>query len=179
MLIFEREQTLLLASESNSLLNLALFLYGIWNLDFVHYITPPFCVSRNLKLIHIAVLNYISAFYPFFLILLTCIIIKILDHNFRPIAWLWQPFHRFFVKLRRHWDIRMGIIDAFATFLLSFSKLAYQSAGLLNCSRFAIANLTKAVLTDHIMQCDMDISCHQSLMMVMLFWLYLAFYHPC
>ena len=63
----------------------------------------------------------------------------------------------------------MGIIDALATFLLlSFSKLAYQSAGLLNCSRFAIANLTKAVLTDHIMQCDMDISCHQSLMMVML-----------
>ena len=63
----------------------------------------------------------------------------------------------------------MGIIDALATFLLlSFNKLAYQSVGLLNCSRFAKANLTKAVLTDHIMQYNMEISCHQPLMIVTL-----------
>ena len=26
-----------------------LTLYGVWNLDFFHYIVPPFCISSKLK----------------------------------------------------------------------------------------------------------------------------------
>ena len=38
--------------------------YGVFNLDFFHYVLPPFCISNKLRPIHISFLGYISAFYP-------------------------------------------------------------------------------------------------------------------
>ena len=38
--------------------------YGVFNLDFFHYVMPPFCISNKLRPIHISFLGYISAFYP-------------------------------------------------------------------------------------------------------------------
>ena len=26
--------------------------YGIWNLEFFHYVVPPFCVSENIRNVH-------------------------------------------------------------------------------------------------------------------------------
>ena len=44
------------------------------------------------------------------------------------LVWLWRPFHRCFVRLRRGWDTNSDIIDAFITFLLlSYSKSMFQS----------------------------------------------------
>ena len=41
--------------------------------------------------------------------------------------WLWRPFHRCFVHLRRGWNTKSDIIDVFASlFLLLFSKCLYQ-----------------------------------------------------
>ena len=75
-------------------------LYGLFNLDFCRYnILPPFCVSSKLKSIHIAFLGYISAFYPILLIFLTCICVELHGRNFRPLVWLWRPFHKCFVRL--------------------------------------------------------------------------------
>jgi hypothetical protein len=42
-----------------------LTVYGVFNLDFFHYILPPFCVSSKLRPIYVVFLGYISAFYPF------------------------------------------------------------------------------------------------------------------
>ena len=42
-----------------------LTIYGVFNLDFFYYIMPPFCISSQLRLIHIRSLGYISVFYPF------------------------------------------------------------------------------------------------------------------
>jgi len=73
-------------------------------------------------------LEYIEAFYPLILILLTYICIKLHDHNFRPVVLLWKPFHRSFVFFRRNWDSEACVINAFATFLLlSFSKVLFVS----------------------------------------------------
>ena len=76
-------------------------LYGLFNLDFCRYniILPPYCVSSKLKSIHIAFLGYISAFYPILLIFLTWIFVELHGRNFRPLVWLWRPFHRCFVRL--------------------------------------------------------------------------------
>ena len=72
------------------------------------------------------------AFYPIFLILLTYVCIKLHDNNFRPVVWLWKPFHRHFVHFRRSWDSKASIINAFTTFLLlSFSKILFVSFTLL------------------------------------------------
>ena len=114
-------------------LHVLLVLCGIWSLDFFRSVIPPFCVSSNIKTVHALALEYLVAFYPIFLILLTYACIKLHDNNFRPVVWLWKPFHRHFVHFRRRWDSTASIINAFTTFLLlSFSKILFVSFTLLH-----------------------------------------------
>ena len=107
-------------------------LCGIWSLDFFRAVIPPFCVSSNIKTVHALAFEYLVAFYPIFLILLTYVCIKLHDNNFRPVVWLWKPFHRHFAHFRRRWDSTASIINDFTTFLLlSFSKILFVSITLL------------------------------------------------
>ena len=110
-------------------MQIMLTLYGILYLDFFQYdILPPYCVSTKLKPINIAFLDYISAFYPILLIFLTWLCVELHDRNFRLLVWLWRPFHRCFVRLRRGLDTKSDIIDVFTTFfILSYSKILYQT----------------------------------------------------
>ena len=104
-----------------------LTLYGVFNLDFFHYVLPPFCISSQLRPIHVFSLGYLSAFYPFLLILLTWLCVELHGRNFRPIVCLWRPFHGCFVCLKRGWNTKSDLIDVFASFfLLSYSKILYQ-----------------------------------------------------
>ena len=113
-------------------LHVLLVLCGIWSLDFFRSVIPPFCVSSNIKTVHAFALEYLVAFYPIFLILITFVCIKLHDNNFRPVVWLWKPFHRHVVHLRRRWDSTASIINAFTAFLLlSFSKILFVSFTLL------------------------------------------------
>ena len=103
-----------------------LTMYGIFNLDFFHYVLPPLCISSQLRPIHVFFLGYISAFYPFLLILLTWFCVELHGRNFRPIVCLWRPFHGCFACLRRGWNTKSDLIDVFASFfLLSYSKILY------------------------------------------------------
>ena len=107
--------------------------YGIWNLEFFHYFVPPFCVSENIRNVHMLMLHYIPAIYPLCLIAITYVCIKLHDRNFRPIVWLWRPFHKCFTRARRSWDSQASIVDVFATFLLlSYSKFLFVSLYLLH-----------------------------------------------
>ena len=110
-----------------------LMLYGLFNLDFCrNNLLPPYCVSSKIRPLHIALLGYISVFYPILLILLTWVCVELHGRNFRPLVWLWRPFHRCFVRLRRGWDTKSDIIDVFITFfVLSNNKLLFQSSMLL------------------------------------------------
>ena len=106
--------------------------YGTW--IFSSMLCHFFCLSSNLNITHIVLLGYISVVYPICLIVLTLICVELHGHNFQPLVWLWRPFHKYFVRLRRGWDTKSDIIDVFATFfLLSYSKLMYQSFLLINC----------------------------------------------
>ena len=94
-----------------------------------------------MKNLHALALEYIEAFYPLILILITYICIKLHDHNFRPVVLLWKPFHRCFVYFRRSWDSEASIINAFATFLLlSFSKILFVSFTLLDWIQVKLLN---------------------------------------
>jgi len=107
--------------------------YGIWNLEFFCLVVPPFCVSDNITNVHALMLQYISAIYPLCLIAVTYAAIKLHDRNFRPIVWLWRPFHKCFTRARRNWDSQASIIDVFATFLLlSYFKFLVVSLYLLH-----------------------------------------------
>ena len=102
--------------------------YHIFNLNFFQNLLAPYCVSNKLKFIHIAFLGYISAIYPILLICLTWICVELHGRNFRPLVRLWRPFHRCFVRLRRGWNTKSDIIDAFTTFFfLTYSKILYQT----------------------------------------------------
>ena len=128
---------------ANAVTKLILVLYGIFDLDFISHAVPPFCVSKDLRLYHRVFLGYITAFYPIMLIIITWICIELHDHNFRMIVFLWRPFHRCFVQLRRGWDTKNDLIDVFATFLLlSFVKIMYQTVIMFSTTRLATFSLS-------------------------------------
>ena len=107
-------------------------LYGIWNLDFFRAFYNSFCLHPSMDILQIIALDYIIAAYPLFLITVTYVLVKLHDHNFKLIVWLWKPFRRCFIRFRRHWDVKTSLIDAFATFfLLSYVKFFSVSFDLL------------------------------------------------
>ena len=137
-----------------------LLFYGAWNLDFVRYILPPFCVSNKIQLTHILLFNYILSIYPIVLILLTWLCVELHDRNFRLLVWLWRPFHSCFIKLRKKWDIRRDMVDVLASFfLLSFSKMAYQSILFLQCPHLTRLDEEGKVSTWRAMAYDPSIIC--------------------
>ena len=107
---------------------------SLWCNKFFQFIVPPFCDSSKLQFIHISLLEYLPAFYPLCLILLTWICVELHDRNFRPLVWAWKSFHRCFVRLRREWSTTSDLIDVFASFfLLSLSRIFFQSLLLTHC----------------------------------------------
>ena len=137
-----------------------LVLCGIWSLDFFRAVVPPFCVSSTIKNVHALALEYLVAFYPIFLILLTYLFIKLHDNNFRPVVWLWKPFHKHFVHFRRRWDSKASIVNAFTTFLLlSFSKILFVSFSLLYITHVHIHNHDN-IGENCVLYYDSTVECH-------------------
>ena len=109
-----------------------LTIYGLWNLDFFRVnVLPDVCI--NAIPLHILILDYLVAIYPMLLIATAYIIVQLHDSGFRPLLYMWKPFHRFFARFRRQWGIQTTLMDAFVTFFfLSTTKLFSVSISLLN-----------------------------------------------
>ena len=91
---------------------------------------PEVCI--NVIPLHTLALDYLVAIYPMLLIGIMYIIVELHGYGFRPVRYIWRPFHRFFARFRRHWGIQTSIMDAFVTFfILSTTKLFYVSFSLL------------------------------------------------
>ena len=104
--------------------------YGFWNLDFFRMLIPGICLDLSMP--SILALDYAVAAYPILLTILSYILIKLHDQNFKLVVCIWRPFQCLFTRFRRNWDIRTSIIDAYATFcLLSFCKIVSTSFDLL------------------------------------------------
>ena len=99
--------------------------YGIWTLDFFRFVIPPFCVSPNLKNIHVFYLQNVSTIFPFILIAITWLCIKLHSRDYRVVTWPWLLLNRVIFKhINMKWNSGRSIVDAFATFfLLAFSKV--------------------------------------------------------
>ena len=116
-------------------------IYGVFSLDYFSLIIPPFCISKHIKTIHLIFCGYISVFYPLVLIFLTWLCVELHGRNVQPLVWLWRPFHRCFVRLRRGWDTKSDIVDVFITFFfLSYSKSMFQTFMLAATKRFRSFN---------------------------------------
>ena len=120
---------------SQLILQLAITIVTIWNLDFFRSWYGYICIHPELKYQQILLLEYATAIYPLFLILLTFILVKMHD-NFAFVVWLWKPFHRCLAVFRRQWNIRSYLVHAFATFIvLSYVKILNTSFELLRPSQ--------------------------------------------
>ena len=74
--------------------------------------------------------------------------------------WLWRPFHSCLVKIRRGYGSKNSIIDVFsAFFLLSYSKLMFQTAFFLSCVEIRNISDDSYYL---VMQYDPTLSCSGS-----------------
>ena len=134
-------------------------LYGLWNLDFLRYSLPPFCVSSRLNHTNITILGCVSVFYPLCLILLTITFVKLYDHNFKAVVCLWRPFHKCFTRIRREWNTKSDIINVFATFLLiSYNKLIYSIVNITEGTRvYSMNNDSEIVYTGAFPYTDLNI----------------------
>ena len=98
----------------------------IWSLDFFRHLVPPFCVSSSLSNTQVLMLELLPPFYILVLIVLTYVLIELHARNVCVIVQLWRPFHKCVAKLRRSYDPKASIFNAFATFtLLSFSNILF------------------------------------------------------
>ena len=107
-----------------------------WNLDFLRYVLPPFCIYEGLNMKYIAILSYISVVYPLFLIFLTWVCIEFYGRGFKPIVYIMAAFHKCLAKLKQDWGDKRDVVDVFsAFFLLSYSRILYQSSLFLACDK--------------------------------------------
>ena len=105
-------------------------MYSLWNLDFFRLLNPGICL--DLSPLTVIALDYIVALYPLLLTIVSYLLIELHTRNVRPVVILWKPFRYILVFLRRNWDSKTTVIDAYATFfVLSYIKVLNVSADLL------------------------------------------------
>ena len=115
----------------------------IWNLDMFRYVIPGFCLDERLTNIDAILLELVTALYPLLLIFLTFILIEMHASNIRVVVYLWKPFHRCFTSIRRAWDPRSSVTNAFATFLLLSSfKVCFITMNIISKIKLYLQNGT-------------------------------------
>ena len=118
---------------------LLITIYGIWNLDFFRALLPPICLPLNAM--QVIALDYLVAVYPLLLLVCFYLLVTAHDRGCMLVVRLWRPFLWLFSRVRRQWNVRHSIIDAFATFiLLSYLKFVNTSIDLLVPTEIFTAN---------------------------------------
>ena len=108
--------------------------YGVWNLDFFRTLLPPICLK--ISSLQALALDYLIAFYPFVLIVITYILIDLYERRFCLLLWMWKPFSMLFKSISDRVNVKSSIVNAFITFIiLSYVKLLSVSFDLLNFTR--------------------------------------------
>ena len=105
-------------------LRIGAIFYGVWNLDFFRSLDLQICLGTDT--LQTLALDIVVGVYPLLLMVLTYLLIKLYDRNFRPLVILWKPFSLLFSYCKRRWNVRRSLTDAFATFFL-LSNVKFQS----------------------------------------------------
>ena len=79
---------------------LALNIMAFWNLDFFRFSLPAVCVSPSLTNAQALLFDYIVAFSPVVLTLLSYLFIELHDRGVWLIVRLWKPFNIFIISLQ-------------------------------------------------------------------------------
>ena len=112
---------------------------GIWVLDFFRALLPGICL--NINTLEVLALDYLIAVYPMLLMVIAYSLVELHGYGFRLVLYIWRPFHYFFARFRRKWDLRTSIIDTFVTFfILSTTRLLNVSFRLLMATELSTAD---------------------------------------
>ena len=121
---------------ANVLIKIAMFLYNIWNLIFIDYLLPKYCIAKSDTAMSVIASEYIPAFYVLFL----CVVF------FNVIPWVCKCFsssnlslqncamkmERVCIRVRHHWSVKNSIIHSLTTFVvLSYARIASVTLKLL------------------------------------------------
>ena len=93
-------------------------LLGVFNLDFFRGMYSPFCLHSSFRIIHVASLDFIVALYPFVLIFLTYLLVRMYDGRYRLAVLAWKPFKWFVSCYQRQFNVKVSLVHTFATFIL-------------------------------------------------------------
>ena len=108
--------------------HILLALYGIWGLDFMQFVVPPFCVSTSMTTLQLVSLGYISSVYSLFLCITTYYMIELHARGNWLLVKIWWPFRNVFINYSNRSNIQSSVIHAMATFiLLSYGKNLFVS----------------------------------------------------
>ena len=100
----------------NIMANVVFTVLGIWIFDFFRAFMPGICL--NINTLEVLALDYLIAVYPMLLMVIAYSLVELHGYGVRPVLYMWRPFHYFFARFRREWDVHTSIIDAFVTFFL-------------------------------------------------------------
>lgn len=140
-----------------------LTVYGLFNMDFLVYVLPPFCISRKFSTLTAIALDYTVAIYPLVLSVLIYLLIEMHDNGCLLLNWVWRPFHKYLYRFRRSWDIKGSILNAFATlYVLSFMKVISTCVNLMLTTHMAnICNEESWSRLYYDASCNFFEHCHQ------------------
>ena len=129
-------------------LQILLALYGVWRLNFMQFLIPPFCVSTSLTTLQLASLGYVSSVYPLVLCIITYYLITFHDRGNWLLVRIWKPFHKLFINSSRPSNIQCSVIHTFATFiLLSYGKNLFVSLNLVQGYKLVALDISTNTLT--------------------------------
>ena len=103
-----------------NMMKVGLTLSGVWSLDFLRFVVPPFCFSSK---IHDCVIPFFDFFPVVYLLLVTAIIsifIKLHGLKLRVILLIWMPFHRLLEKFGLNRDPVEAVTHTYATFFFLY-----------------------------------------------------------
>ena len=113
-------------------MQILLALYGIWNLDFMQFVVPPFCVSTSLTTLQLTSLGYVSSVYSLVLCMATYCLIELHARGNWLLVKIWLIFRKFFINYSNHSNIQFSVIHAMATIImLSYGQNVFVSFTLL------------------------------------------------
>ena len=134
-----------------------LSVYGVWSLNSLQFLIPPFCVSPHLTTLQLVSLGYVPSVYPLILCIVTYYLIELRDGGNRCVAKMWSPFRKLLQRLNLKAKDSSSIIHTFGTcILLSYGNNLFVTFSLFQS--YALVSLnqnTKTLKTLHPLAVDL------------------------
>ena len=104
----------------------------LWALLFPNSLIPSFCISEQLKSVHIQLLTLVPTIYIVVLVITTCILMELHARKYRVLNILWKPFRLLLIKFKITLSCNDSIIHGFATLIFLSSTTLIFNVVMLN-----------------------------------------------